>query len=382
MGPPGEGYATTRSESVRVSDDHTDAGWGPGVDDHAAGPTEPGFQNAFHLCARKGEYVLMQPRNMSMSGVVDLAAVKAAQEAKAKAEQARADAAKQGGGGAVSAASLVIDVDEAGFERDVLQRSTEVPVVIDFWAEWCEPCKQLSPLLERLAAEYNGRFVLAKIDVDANQMLMQQFGIQGIPAVFAVVAGQALPLFQGAAPEAQIRGTLDQLVQVAEERFGLTGLTVDADAQQSEAPEAPEVPAGPYDALLEAAVQALDAGDLGGAVQAYKNVLSDDPGNTEAQLGLAQAELLQRVQNVDAQQVRRDAAEKPGDVQAQIAAADLDLVGGHVEDAFGRLVDAVARTAGDDRDAARVRLLELFDVVGADDPRVTAARRALARALF
>ncbi|TLS41007.1 tetratricopeptide repeat protein [Streptomyces montanus] len=324
----------------------------------------------------------MQPRNMSMSGVVDLAAVKAAQEAKAKAEQARADAAKQGGGGAVSAASLVIDVDEAGFERDVLQRSTEVPVVIDFWAEWCEPCKQLSPLLERLAAEYNGRFVLAKIDVDANQMLMQQFGIQGIPAVFAVVAGQALPLFQGAAPEAQIRGTLDQLVQVAEERFGLTGLTVDADAQQSEAPAAPEVQAGPYDALLEAAVQALDAGDLGGAVQAYKNVLSDDPGNTEAQLGLAQAELLQRVQNVDAQQVRRDAAEKPGDVQAQIAAADLDLVGGHVEDAFGRLVDAVARTAGDDRDAARVRLLELFDVVGADDPRVTAARRALARALF
>jgi putative thioredoxin len=324
----------------------------------------------------------MQPRNMSMSGVVDLAAVKAAQEAKAKAEQARAEAAKQGGGGAVSAASLVIDVDEAGFERDVLQRSTEVPVVIDFWAEWCEPCKQLSPLLERLAAEYNGRFVLAKIDVDANQMLMQQFGIQGIPAVFAVVAGQALPLFQGAAPEAQIRGTLDQLVQVAEQRFGLTGLTVDPDAQPSEPQAAPEVPAGPYDALLEAAVQALDAGDLGGAVQAYKNVLREDPGNTEAKLGLAQAELLQRVQGADAQAVRKDAAEKPADVQAQIAAADLDLVGGHVEDAFGRLVDTVARTVGDDRDAARVRLLELFEVVGADDPRVTAARRALARALF
>ncbi|MFF7149761.1 tetratricopeptide repeat protein [Streptomyces jietaisiensis] len=324
----------------------------------------------------------MQPRNMSMSGVVDLAAVKAAQEAKAKAEQARAEAARRGDTGAVSPAELVLDVDEAGFERDVLQRSTEVPVVIDFWAEWCEPCKQLSPVLERLAVEYNGRFLLAKVDVDANQMLMQQFGIQGIPAVFAVVAGQALPLFQGAAGEQQIRETLDQLVQVAEQRFGLTGLTVDPDAVPGERPADAEVPAGPYDAMLEAAVRALDSGDLGGAVTAYKNVLSEDPGNPEAKLGLAQAELLRRVQGLDAQKVRQEAAEKPGDVAAQIAAADLDLVGGHVEDAFGRLTDTVRRTAGEDRNSARLRLLELFEVVGAEDPRVTGARRALARALF
>ncbi|MFI1565539.1 tetratricopeptide repeat protein [Streptomyces sp. NPDC020490] len=323
----------------------------------------------------------MQPRNMSMSGVVDLAAVKAAQEAKVKAEQARAEAARQGGGGAVSPADLVIDVDEASFERDVLQRSAEVPVVIDFWAEWCQPCKQLSPVLERLAVEYNGRFLLAKIDVDANQMLMQQFGVQGIPAVFAVVAGQALPLFQGAAGEAQIRQTLDQLVQVAEQRFGLTGLTVDPDAEPGGA-VAPEKPTSPHDALLDAAVRALDAGDLAGAIQAYRNVLSDDPANPEAKLGLAQAELLQRVQGVDPQLARREAAEKPADVQAQITAADLDLVGGHVEDAFGRLIDTVRRTAGDDRDAVRLRLLELFEVVGAEDPRVAAARRALARALF
>ncbi|MFD3839669.1 tetratricopeptide repeat protein [Streptomyces sp. NPDC058642] len=326
----------------------------------------------------------MQPRNMSMSGVVDLAAVKAAQEAKEKAEQARAAAAREGGGsGGVSPADLVIDVDEAGFERDVLQRSTEVPVVIDFWAEWCEPCKQLSPVLEQLVVEYNGRLLLAKIDVDANQMLMQQFGVQGIPAVFAVVAGQALPLFQGAAGKEQIQQTLDQLVQVAEQRFGLTGITVDPDARPGAAQaDAPVTPVGPYDALLEAAVQALDAGDFGGAVQAYKNVLSDDPGNSEAKLGLAQAELLQRVQGLDPQQVRKEAAEKPADAPAQIAAADLDLVGGHVDDAFGRLIDTVRRTFGDERDAVRVRLLELFEVVGADDPRVIAARRALARALF
>ncbi|WP_206307190.1 tetratricopeptide repeat protein [Streptomyces sp. ICN441] len=322
----------------------------------------------------------MQPRNMSMSGVVDLAAVKAAGEAKAKAEQTRAEAARQGGGGAVPPSALVIDVDEAGFERDVLQRSAEVPVVLDFWAEWCEPCKQLSPVLERLALEYNGRFVLAKVDVEANQMLMQQFGIQGIPAVFAVVAGQALPLFQGLAPEPQIRETLDQLIQVGEQRFGLTGLTVDADAGEPAAAPAPV--AGPYDAALEAAVDALDAGDLGGAIQAYKNVLSDDPGNSEAKLGLAQAELLSRVREMDPQKVRQDAADRPDDVRSQIAAADLDLAGGHVQDAFGRLVEAVRRTAGEDRDAARLRLLELFEVIGPDDPRVTAARTALARVLF
>ena len=326
----------------------------------------------------------MQPRNMSMSGVVDLAAVKAAQEAKAKAEQARAEAAREGGGtGGVSPADLVIDVDEAGFERDVLQRSAEVPVVINFWTEQADASVQLGSVLERLAGEYAGRFVVARVDVYANQMLFQQFGVQGIPAVFAVVAGQALPLFQGAAGEAQIRQTLDQLVQVAEQRFGLTGLTVDPEAEPGERAEAvAEEPAGPYDALLEAAVQALDAGDFGGAVRAYQNVLADDPGNTEAKLGLAQAELLHRVQGMDPQQVRSEAAEKPGDAGAQIAAADLDLVGGHVEDAFGRLIDTVARTAGDERDAARLRLVELFEVVGPDDPRVAAARRALARALF
>ncbi|WP_301129492.1 tetratricopeptide repeat protein [Streptomyces cacaoi] len=319
----------------------------------------------------------MQPRNMSMSGVVDLAAVKAATEAKQKAEQARTASAE--GGGPAAPQSLVIDVDEAGFEADVLQRSAEVPVVIDFWAEWCEPCKQLSPVLERITREYAGRLLLAKIDVDKNQMLMQQFGVQGIPAVFAVVAGQALPLFQGAAPEQQIRATLDQLVQVAEQRFGITGLqgVPEEGAEESAAePEAPEDP------VLAAAQQALDSGDLPGAIQAYRNKLADEPANVEAKVGLAMAELLGRVQDMDARQVRKDAADRPDDVPAQLKVADLDMAGGHVEDAFGRLVDVVRRTAGEDRDAARLRLLELFEVIGAEDPRVVSARAALARALF
>ncbi|MEO3749705.1 tetratricopeptide repeat protein [Streptomyces sp. B6B3] len=326
----------------------------------------------------------MQPRNMSMSGAVDLSAVKAAAEAKQKAEQARAQrSAQPGGPQPAGAVQLVIDVDEAGFESEVLQRSTEVPVVIDFWAEWCQPCKQLSPILERLAEEYAGKFVLAKIDVDSNQMLFQQFGVQGIPAVFAVIAGQALPLFQGAAPEPQVRQVLDQLIQAAEQRFGIVGAPVDpeqaAAARETTQAEPPEPPSDP---ALTAAHMALDSGDLNGAIQAYENVLADDPANPEAKLGLGQAQLLARVQELDPQVTRKAAAERPDDVEAQLAAADLDLVGGHVEDGFGRLISTVQRTAGADRDAARVRLLELFELVGPDDPRVTAARGALARVLF
>ena len=325
----------------------------------------------------------MQPRNMSMSGVVDLAAVKAAGEAKAKAEQARADAARNGGGTtAAPASSLVIDVSEETFESDVLQRSAEVPVVINFWAEQAPASVQLGDTLAALAGEYAGRFVVAQVDVYANQMLFQQFGAQGIPAVFAVLAGQAMPLFQGAAPEPQIREVLDQLIAVAEQRFGITGLPAEGVAPAGEAEAERPQPMGPQDIALSAAHQALDSGDLGGAVQAYKNVLSDDPANAEAKLGLAQAELLQRVGNLDDREVRKAAAENPGDVTAQTGVADLDLVGGHVEDAFARLVDVVRRTAGDDRDRARLRLLELFEVIGGDDPRVAAARTALARVLF
>lgn len=330
----------------------------------------------------------MQPRNTHLNssalrGAVDLAAVKAAGEAAQKAEQARAERARQAAAAEAAGVAapgvgyqLVLDVSEATFEEEVVQRSTEVPVVVDFWAEWCGPCKQLSPILERLAEEYAGRIVLAKIDVDQNQLIAQQFGIQSIPAVMAVVAGQLVPLFQGAENEANVRKVLDQLIAVAEQKFGIVGGAGLPAGEDGALPGLPEDPA------LAAAHEALDRGDLGGAVQAYQNVLSGQPGNQEAQLGLAQAQLLLRVQGMDPQAVRGAAAGDPKDVQAQLDAADLDLVGGHVEDAFGRLVDTVGRTAGADRDAARVRLLELFEVIGADDPRVTAARSALARVLF
>ncbi|MCM1971236.1 tetratricopeptide repeat protein [Streptomyces sp. NPDC002812] len=335
----------------------------------------------------------MQPRNMSMSGVVDLAAVKAAGEAKAKAEQARAEAARkaaQGGApapaGAVPPSALVFDTDETRFESHVVPLSGEVPVILDFRAEGFEQGRELSLLLERLTLEANGRLALAALDVAANQNLIREFRIQALPAVFAVVAGQAMPLFQDLPSEGEVRGVLAQLVQIAEERFGVIGVEVDPGAEGAAAPgpgavEAEE-PAGPYDALLDEAIEALDADDLDGAVRAYKNVLAADPSNTDAKLGLAQTELFVRVKDMNPQAVRAAAAENPKDPAAQIAAADLDLAGGHVADAFGRLVDTVKVTFGEDRDAVRVRLLEMFEVVGPDNPLVTSARTALARVLF
>lgn len=310
-----------------------------------------------------------------MRGVVDLGAVKAAADNAAK--RAAAPAGKPAA--ASGAQRVVIDVTEATFETDVLALSQQAPVVIDFWAEWCQPCKQLSPLLERLAEEYAGRFVLAKIDVDANPRLAQEFGIQGIPAVMAVVGGQLAPLFQGVVPEAQARQVLDQLVQLGEERFGLTGIAVDGEPAAAPV-EDEEEPAG--DPLLAAADEALELGDLDGAAQAFRNVLSDHPAHAEAKLGLINTELLRRTQEVDAEKARADAAERPDDVAAQTLAADLDILDGRADEAFARLVETVRRTSGEERNTARLHLLDLFEIVGADDPRVPKARMALAGVLF
>lgn len=323
-----------------------------------------------------------QSGNMSMRGAVDLAAVKERSEADRKAQE-RATGADGGASGG-RAASLVFDVTEATFESEILQRSNSVPVVVDFWADWCEPCKQLGPTLESLAREYAGRFVLAKLDIEANQQLaqglFQQLGVQGIPFVLGVVGGQPVPMFQGAVSMEQAREALDQLVAAAKQQFGIEGQQV-VDEAEGEAPEVEES-APPEDPALAAAHDALDQGDLSGAAQAYRNVLTDQPGNAEATIGLANAELLLRTRDLDAAKVRDAAAEHPKGPEAQIQAADLDMTGGHVQDAFGRLVETVGRTAGEDRNRVREHLLALFDAVGADDQRVVQARSALARKLF
>lgn len=323
----------------------------------------------------------MQPRNMSLRGAVDLGAVKAAAEAAAKAEQTRAARARQAESGEpVPAEPLVFDVTEADFETQVVPLSAEVPVVLLLWAAGYAPAEEQAAVLEKLAEEYDGRFVLARVDVRSAQQLAAQLQIRDLPTVLAVVAGQLVPLFEGPASEEECQQLLDQLIQVAEQRFGVAGQPGVRSGVGTPAVAADLEP--PADPALTAAHEALDRGDLGGAVQAYKNVLSDQPSNLEAKLGLAQAELLQRTRDIDPAAARTAAAEAPADVEAQITVADLDLVGGHVADAFDRLVETVGRTAGADRDRARTHLLSLFEVIGPDDPRVVTARAALARKLF
>jgi putative thioredoxin len=275
--------------------------------------------------------------------------------------------------GAEAASALVYDTGDATFDQDVIERSHAVPVVLDFWAEWCEPCKQLSPALARLAAEYGGRFVLAKLDVDANPGLATEFGVQSIPMVLAVVGGRLVPLFQGAIPEAQIRQYLDELLKLAAEN-GITGTATGEPA--------PEVPEPPMDPAMEAAYTALEADDLDGAAQAFRNVLASNPGDEEAKLALAQVQLMINTRGLDPEQVRQDAETSPDDVAAQIAAAELDLASGLVDPAIDRLVKFVARSAGAERDQARLKLLSFFELLGPDDPRTATGRAALTRVLF
>ncbi len=274
----------------------------------------------------------------------------------------------------------MVAVDEVDFQTQVLDRSFQVPVVLDLWAEWCQPCKQLSPLLEKLAAEGAGAWVLATIDVDANPRISQALQVQGIPAVFAVIGGQVVPGFQGALPEPQVREFIAAVVQAGEEA-GLTGAatTMPEDVATDEpSANAPEPPADPR---FDAAETALDAGDFAAAAAAYQAILDAEPANAEAALALRQTYFMQRMAAAppDAR-ARADSA--PNDVARQLTAADEEMATGEVQAAFDRLIALVARVHGDERDVVRDRLVDYFELLGPDEPLVPAARRRLANALF
>jgi len=274
---------------------------------------------------------------------------------------------------AAGAPSLVVDVTDATFGQ-ILELSRSVPVVVDLWAEWCGPCKQLGPVLEKVVTEAGGRLVLAKVDVDANPQLAQSFRAQSIPLVVGLVGGQPVQLFTGAVPEQQVREVLAQFLQLAAQN-GVTGSVPVGDAPAEDA--APALPP-----LHQEAFDAIESGDYAAAAVAYEKALAENPRDEEARAGLAQVRLLDRVQHLDATAVRAAAAAAPHDPESQFAVADLDLAGGHIDDAFGRLLDLFAALPAEERAPVRERLLELFGVVGDADPRVLRARGRLASLLF
>jgi putative thioredoxin len=303
----------------------------------------------------------------ALSRAVDLSALKA-----------RADAAPRRDGSATppagSGGNWVVDVTEQSFQTDVVERSMRVLVVVDLWATWCGPCKQLSPVLERLAEAGRGAWVLARIDVDANPRIAALFGAQSIPTVIAIAGGQPVDAFAGARPEPEVKRWITSLLDALRDQ--LPGIRASEQGAGGRQPGAE-----PEDPRFTAAEAALAAGDYAGAEAAYQQILATDPGHDQARIALAQTRLLQRAQTADPAAVTKaDAA--PDDVDAQIAAADAEVAAGAPERAFERLVAAVRRLTGEDSDRARAHLVGLFELFPADDPRVTSARRALARALF
>jgi putative thioredoxin len=277
----------------------------------------------------------------------------------------------------VDVPSLVIDVTDASFEQ-AAQLSAVVPVVVHLWSERSDASVAFATVLAAATREFEGRVLLAKVDVDANPGLAQAFQVQSIPTAVALVGGRPVPLFQGPVPEEQVREIFTQLLQLAEQQ-GVVGRVSapDADAEAPTEPAEPVIPAAHL-----AAVEAAERGDYATAVAEWESVLTKAPADAEARAALVQVKLLQRLEGLTLEGVRAEAAAQPDDLQAQLRVADLDLSGGHVEDAFLRLLDRFAASDDADRAVIRERLLELFEVVGVADPRVIAARGRLANLLY
>lgn len=275
------------------------------------------------------------------------------------------------------AGGYVVDITEQNFQADALEASMQHVVVLSLWSPRSPQSQTFNELLATIVTSYEGRLTLAQVDVDANQAIAQALGAQGVPLVVGLVKGQPVPLFQGTADEADVRQYFDQLLTVAEQN-GLTGRATAA--PDAEAQAADEEPAD--DPRFAAADAALANGDMDGAVAEYEKLLKQNPGDAEIAERLAGVQLMNRTRDADLDAARSAAADAPDDVDAQLLVADLDVSGGHVQDAFDRLIELVKRLDGDDRERVRERLLELFTVVGAADPRVATARRALATALF
>ncbi|HEU5037092.1 MAG TPA: tetratricopeptide repeat protein [Nocardioides sp.] len=305
----------------------------------------------------------MSQQPFSRPGAVDLSGLAGA-----------APAAAPAGGSAGS--SYAVQVTEQNFQSTI-EASTTAPVFLVFFSPTRMPeSADLARDLETLSGEFEGRFLVGLVDIDEAPQIAQAMQIPSIPLVVAVLDGRPAPLFQDVLPLEQLRAQLTQVMQ----QLTVNGVAGRHQPRHVVAEGEDGEPA--VDPRYAAAQDALGEGDIDRAVAEYQKLVDANPADAEAAAGLAMAKVLQRTQGVDLDEARAAAAANPDDVDAQTMVADLDMLGGHVEDAFTRLVELVRRTAGDDRDRAREHLLALFAAVGNDDPRVLRGRQGLASALF
>jgi putative thioredoxin len=288
-------------------------------------------------------------------------------------------AAGGGGGAAAGGASYWLDITEENFQATV-EASLTAPVLLAFYSASRLPeSQQMARDLATVAEEYEGRFLAGLVDIDAQPAIAQAVQLQSVPFVFAVIDGRPQPLIQDVLTLDNLRTAINQVMQ----QLTTQGITGRHQPRQA-APPAAEGEDGepPLDPRYAPAQDALERNDYDAAVAEYQKLLDANPADTEAAAGLAMATLLQRTEDADLDAARAAADASPDDVAAQTLVADLDMLGGRVDEAFDRLVDVVRRTQGDDRNQAREHLLDLFAAVGNDDPRVLKGRQNLASALF
>lgn len=315
-----------------------------------------------------------QPGPSNLRGAIDLTALQ---------QSATSGQPTSSGGAAAGSGTggnwVIRGVAEAELQQ-VIQLSTRVPVLVHLATASTPASAEIDRLITPAVNHRGGRLVLAEVDVDAQPQLLQVFGLAAGPAVIGILSGQPVPLLNQPLPAEQLDALLDELLQVAVQN-GVTGTVPAFEADGGRDAEQTPPPA-PLPPLHQQAVDALAQGNPQGAIDAYRQALKENPGDDDAAVGLARVELMQRTSELDHAEVRRAAADAPHDVQAQLRVADLDVVGGHVEDAFARLVRFIALHPGDDRETARQHLVQLYSVVGDQDPRTAASRRSLATALF
>lgn len=313
---------------------------------------------------------------VSLAGAVDLEALK--HQVKAEPGQA---------GGAPAAGGYVIDTTENTFQA-MVQTSATFPILLLLWVPTDDRLFSMARALGDAVNGLNGQIQLSRIDIATNPSIAQALQVQGAPALFALISGRPMPLLQGLPGDDELKQLTDEVIPKiiqAAAQSGVTGTApysgdLDSDAAASTGATGADTEHVPPEHAE--AHRLAEEGDYAGAAAEYARVMESDPSDALAAREHAKALLLARSGSADVREVRAAAAAAPDDVEAQLAVADIDMIGGQIQDAFDRLLDFLAAGHKGDLEAVRQRLLEYFTIPEPTDPRLARARRRLATLMY